>query len=218
MLDALALAGRVDDLNRIFLVLSDCAVKDGLRVCDANRELVYVANVQHLPWLDDAKATETGALLVTHVMGPWMNEAVEIVKSVTGVVRVVAERLIAARSTLEHGVALEPAHAVRVLQAYAEVPGMNGLPKDMDDRDWAFYSLVSLLKDMRGLGVRLADVLSRAVRKVVKSLFVKQAADELRTLFGRLGFEGVLELLCVHRQYPRTPNANNQDVSSLIDS
>ncbi|KAJ7506216.1 hypothetical protein B0H11DRAFT_1904107 [Mycena galericulata] len=102
-----------------------------------------------------------------------------------------------------------PAGDAHGRDAYAEVPGMNGLPKDMDDRDWAFLlaaeivplhrpevytfrRLLLLLKDVRGLGrlgVRLADVLSRAVRKVVKSLFVKQAADELRTLFGRLGFE-----------------------------
>ncbi|KAJ7435118.1 hypothetical protein B0H11DRAFT_2257617 [Mycena galericulata] len=32
--------------------------------------LVYFANAQRLPELDDAKAAETGAFLVTHVMGP----------------------------------------------------------------------------------------------------------------------------------------------------
>ncbi|KAJ7442553.1 hypothetical protein B0H11DRAFT_1749070 [Mycena galericulata] len=254
MLDALALAGRVDDLNRMFLVLTECAVKDGLRVRDADRELVYLANAQRLPELDDAKAAETGAFLVTHVMGPRMDvprlvrplwedfvrrgmlqEAVDIVNGVSGAVRAVAEHPLTALSALvyeshakvpygiarqlarlsqEHGVPVEPAHAVRVLQAYAEVPGTNGLPKDMDERDWAFLlaaavgqeivpshrpetytfrGLVSLLEDMSGLGVQLADMPPRLVRQVVKSVFVKHGTDELRELFERLGFEGVLE-------------------------
>ncbi|KAJ7468387.1 hypothetical protein B0H11DRAFT_1920952 [Mycena galericulata] len=63
MLDALALADHVDDLNRVFLVLTDCAVKDGLRVCDADCEFVYLAYAQHLPQFDDAKAVEMGAFL-----------------------------------------------------------------------------------------------------------------------------------------------------------
>ncbi|KAJ7435106.1 hypothetical protein B0H11DRAFT_2257604 [Mycena galericulata] len=41
----LALAGRVDYLTHMFLVLTDCAVKDGLRVRDADRSS-YLANAQ----------------------------------------------------------------------------------------------------------------------------------------------------------------------------
>ncbi|KAJ7430081.1 hypothetical protein B0H11DRAFT_2398623 [Mycena galericulata] len=63
ILDVLALAGRVDYPNHMFLVLTACAVKDGLRMRDADRSL-YLANVQRL--LDDSQAVETAAFLVTH--------------------------------------------------------------------------------------------------------------------------------------------------------
>ncbi|KAJ7468380.1 hypothetical protein B0H11DRAFT_1920946 [Mycena galericulata] len=209
--------------GRMFLVLTECAVKDGLRVRDADRE-------HRLPELDDAKAAETAAFLVTHVMGPRMDvprlgmlqEAVEgrlgvalsalVYERHAKVPYGIARQL--ARLSQEHGMPAEPAHAVRVLQAYAEVPETNGLPKDMDERDWAFLlaaavgqeivpshrpdtytfrGLVSLLEDMSGLGVQLADVPPRLVRQVVKSVFVKHGTDELHELFERLGFEGVLE-------------------------
>ncbi|KAJ7749278.1 hypothetical protein DFH07DRAFT_942104 [Mycena maculata] len=68
MLDALAFDGRVADLNRLFLVLVECAPKDGLRVRDGDRELVYLANVQRLSELSDAQAKESCDFLLQHVI------------------------------------------------------------------------------------------------------------------------------------------------------
>ncbi|KAJ7433161.1 hypothetical protein B0H11DRAFT_2376921 [Mycena galericulata] len=219
MLDTLTLVGRVDHLNHMFPVLTDCAVKDRLRVHDADRSSYL--NAQRL--LDDAKATETAAFLVTYVMGPRMDVprlvrplweyfirrgcCIEIVKNVSGAVRAVAEHPITALSTLvyerhakvpygiarplarlsqEHGVPMVPAHAVRLLQAYEEVPGTNELPKDMDERDWAFLLVAAVGQEIMP-SHRSAGWLSRAC-------FVKHGTDELHALFGRLGFEGVLRL------------------------
>ncbi|KAJ6571894.1 hypothetical protein B0H19DRAFT_1131799 [Mycena capillaripes] len=67
MLDGLALAGRIDELNAMFLTLKQCAVKDGLTVRQADRDIVYLANIRRLPELDDAQASEMGAFLVQHV-------------------------------------------------------------------------------------------------------------------------------------------------------
>ncbi|KAJ7430878.1 hypothetical protein B0H11DRAFT_2262779 [Mycena galericulata] len=149
MLNALVLVDRVD-LTRMFLVLIDCAIKDRLRVRDADRELVYLANAQRLPEFDDAKAVETDAFLITHVMSPrldvsWLVRPLwqDFVRrgmlgsqdrqGVSGAVHAVAEHPLTALV-----VPVEPPHVVRVLQTYAEVLGTNGLPKDMDKRDWAF--------------------------------------------------------------------------------
>ncbi|KAJ7885031.1 hypothetical protein B0H14DRAFT_2699510 [Mycena olivaceomarginata] len=58
MLDGLALADRVDELNTLFLTLKQCTVQDGLRVRDADRE---------------NRAAETGSFLVTHVLTDGMD-------------------------------------------------------------------------------------------------------------------------------------------------
>ncbi|KAJ7842752.1 hypothetical protein B0H13DRAFT_2098421 [Mycena leptocephala] len=68
MLDGLALAGKVDELNAMFLVLKQCAVKDGLKVRDTDREMVYYANMRRLQQLDDAQAEGTGAFLLQNVL------------------------------------------------------------------------------------------------------------------------------------------------------
>ncbi|KAJ6530432.1 hypothetical protein DFH09DRAFT_1184348 [Mycena vulgaris] len=73
MFDGLAFAGRVDDLNRLFITLTECALKDGLFVRDTDRELVYLANLRRLPELDDAGAAATGLFLVQHVLGVGMD-------------------------------------------------------------------------------------------------------------------------------------------------
>ncbi|KAJ7719606.1 hypothetical protein B0H14DRAFT_3628973 [Mycena olivaceomarginata] len=74
MLDGLALADRVDELNTLFLTLKQCTVQDGLRVRDADREMVYLANVRRLPSLPRAEqAAETGSFLVTHVLTDGMD-------------------------------------------------------------------------------------------------------------------------------------------------
>lgn len=73
MLDGLAMAGRVDELNGLFRTLIDCAPADGLRVRTTDRELVYIANIQRLPDLSNAQAAETGRFLVEHVLADTMD-------------------------------------------------------------------------------------------------------------------------------------------------
>ncbi|KAF7336044.1 hypothetical protein MSAN_02318100 [Mycena sanguinolenta] len=68
MLDGLALAGRVDELNALFVQLKECALKDGIKVREADREMVYLANVRRLPTLQDEQAAETGVFLLEHVL------------------------------------------------------------------------------------------------------------------------------------------------------
>ncbi|KAJ7235973.1 hypothetical protein C8J57DRAFT_1377200 [Mycena rebaudengoi] len=68
MMDGLAMAGRVDDLNRLFITLSQCALKDGLRVRDTDRDMVYLANIRRLADLTDEQVLETGAFLLQHVL------------------------------------------------------------------------------------------------------------------------------------------------------
>ncbi|KAJ7190922.1 hypothetical protein GGX14DRAFT_603020 [Mycena pura] len=68
ILDGLALAGRVDDLNTMFLTLTQCATKDGLRIRDADREMIYLANIHRLGDLTNTQVAETGAFLVQHVL------------------------------------------------------------------------------------------------------------------------------------------------------
>jgi pentatricopeptide repeat protein len=68
MLDGLAMAGRVDDVNRMFLVLKECAVQDGLRVRDTDRELVYLANIQRLPKATNAQLADMGPFLLNQVL------------------------------------------------------------------------------------------------------------------------------------------------------
>ncbi|KAJ7888542.1 hypothetical protein B0H14DRAFT_3714701 [Mycena olivaceomarginata] len=74
MLDGLALADHVDELNTLFLTLKQCSVQDGLHVRDADREMVYLANVRHLPSLPRAEqAAETGNFLIMHVLTDGMD-------------------------------------------------------------------------------------------------------------------------------------------------
>ncbi|KAJ7484597.1 hypothetical protein FB451DRAFT_1084055 [Mycena latifolia] len=73
ILDGLAFAGRVDDLNELFLKLLECAPTDGVRVRDADRELLYVANVERLPDLSNEQAAAMGRFLVQHVLSDKMD-------------------------------------------------------------------------------------------------------------------------------------------------
>ncbi|KAJ6486685.1 hypothetical protein C8R45DRAFT_265885 [Mycena sanguinolenta] len=68
ILDGLALAGRVDELNALFVQLKKCATRDGIKVREADREMVYLANVRRLPTLRDDQAAETGVFLLEHVL------------------------------------------------------------------------------------------------------------------------------------------------------
>ncbi|KAJ7136180.1 hypothetical protein C8R44DRAFT_662536 [Mycena epipterygia] len=253
MLDALALAGRVDDLNRMFITLKQCALKDGLRVRDTDREMVYLANIRRLRELTNAQAAETGAFLVQHVLGDLMDiprlvrplweayvargmlqEAIGMVDSVS-THRFAVDHPLAAltaqiltrtpappfaialqltRLANTHGLTVAPEHAVLVLHAYAEDADKPKPP--MEAQDWAFLlsaavdqeivamhrpngyrfgGLVVLLEDMSRAGASLQDIPAKIVRRVVKSIFIKQGTDELRALFKRLGrkFASVLD-------------------------
>ncbi|KAJ7066654.1 hypothetical protein C8F01DRAFT_1020191 [Mycena amicta] len=68
MLDGLAFAGRIDDLNSMFLTLLECANKDGLRIRDTDRELVYLANIQKLGDFTNEKVVQIGLFLEKHVV------------------------------------------------------------------------------------------------------------------------------------------------------
>ncbi|KAK7046789.1 hypothetical protein R3P38DRAFT_2875848, partial [Favolaschia claudopus] len=69
MLDGLALAERVDELNALFLTLKQCAVEDGLRVRDTDREIVYLANMRRLPTLTSTSAAfDLGSFVITNVL------------------------------------------------------------------------------------------------------------------------------------------------------
>ncbi|KAJ7241054.1 hypothetical protein B0H12DRAFT_1189452 [Mycena haematopus] len=267
MLDGLALAGRVDELNLLFVQLKECAVKDGLRVRDADREIVYLANIRRLPSLRDDKAAEVGAFLTAHVLTEsnmdragllrpiWEDyvrrgmhrQAIAVVASlgtqpVPGVEPVVPLMQAVLRAKgLEWEVARQivrlvgacgatvpPELAVRVLNAYAENQALPNKaaatgkervgetrPLDSVDYAWllaaavdleinfggmtkperyAFKGLASLLEDMARDGVGLVDMPPKLVRQVIKSMFVTQGTDGMRTTFARLGpkFEHVL--------------------------
>ncbi|KAJ7637034.1 hypothetical protein FB45DRAFT_1001907 [Roridomyces roridus] len=253
ILDALAFAGRTQQLNRMFLALVQCAPKDSLRVRDADRELVHLANMQHFAELTDAEAAETTDFLVHHVLGRldqtaarrplWQNlvargmlqKAIDVAADIPGATVPGIEHPLAALATeiyrrhttvpytiarqlvrlaQERHVAVEPAQAVRVLQAYADA---NDVPAaDMDIQDWTFLlnaaveqeivashrpsdytfrGLVALLEDMSAVGVSLTDVPARVIRQIKKTIFVKYGTDELYALFNRLGpsFASVLD-------------------------
>ncbi|KAJ6538921.1 hypothetical protein B0H10DRAFT_2245479 [Mycena sp. CBHHK59/15] len=68
MLDALAMTGRIDDLNRMFITLTECATKDGLHVRSTDREMVYLANVRRLADLSDSQVADTGLFLLQHIL------------------------------------------------------------------------------------------------------------------------------------------------------
>ncbi|KAJ7166477.1 hypothetical protein C8R43DRAFT_917900 [Mycena crocata] len=75
VLDGCALAGRVDDLNRLFLTMKQCAPRDGLRVRDTDREMVYLANARRLADLSNTELSETAGFLVGEVIGENMDVA-----------------------------------------------------------------------------------------------------------------------------------------------
>ncbi|KAF8217919.1 hypothetical protein K438DRAFT_1702486 [Mycena galopus ATCC 62051] len=270
MLDGLALAGpeRVNDLNALFVQLKDCAVKDGIRIRDADREMVYLANVRRLSSLGDDDARKTAAFLLAHVLTDtdhgtdrarllrpvWedfvrrdmLRHAVAVVASLgtqsatpgTEPVVHLMQALLRAK-TLEWDTARQlirlanacsapvpPALAARALHAYAEdqvlpnraaatgqiAPGTPRAPLDAQDYAWllaaavereigftkpekyAFRGLVSLLEDMAHAGVGLVEMPPKLVRQVVKSVFVTQGTDGMRSTFRNLGpqFERVL--------------------------
>ncbi|KAF7323813.1 hypothetical protein MKEN_00602600 [Mycena kentingensis (nom. inval.)] len=73
MLDGLAFAGRREDLNAMFVALQECAAKDGLRVRQADREMVYLVNVYALSELSDEAAIQAARFLETEVLQPEMD-------------------------------------------------------------------------------------------------------------------------------------------------
>ncbi|KAF7309749.1 hypothetical protein MIND_00346700 [Mycena indigotica] len=74
MLDGLAFAGRLDDLNSMFLRLKECSKTDGLQVRDTDHDLVYLANVQRIGDLPDQKAVEIGQFLENHIVTEGMDK------------------------------------------------------------------------------------------------------------------------------------------------
>ncbi|KAJ7039922.1 hypothetical protein C8F04DRAFT_282756 [Mycena alexandri] len=244
MLDALALDGRVDDLNALFLEYVQCAPRDGLVVRDADRQMVYLANIARLPRLDDQGAGAAGAFIMGHVLTDAMDvprlvrplwEAYVARGMLAQALTVVAGMGTVPRTGLEppvlglmvqvfrredvpweiarqivklanaSGVPVPPETAVRVLHAY----GKDTTPKGpLEPRDWAFLlsvavdqeiiasnrpegyafqGLVPLLQDMAAANMGLTDMPPKTVRRIVKTLYLKQGADELRVAFARLG-------------------------------
>ncbi|KAJ7770639.1 hypothetical protein B0H16DRAFT_1685894 [Mycena metata] len=244
MLDALALDGRIDDLNALFLELVQCASRDGLVVRDADRQMVYLANIARLPRLDDRGAGAVGAFIMGHVLTDAMDvprltrplweayvargmlvQALTIVTSMGTVPRPGLEAPVVglmeqvfrreevpweiARQIVKlangSGVTVPAETAVKVLHAY----GKDTTPKaPLEPRDWAFLlsvavdqeiiasnrpkgyafqGLASLLQDMAAANIGLTDMPPKTTRRVVKTLYLKQGADELRMAFARLG-------------------------------
>ncbi|KAJ7151007.1 hypothetical protein C8R46DRAFT_1122993 [Mycena filopes] len=244
ILDALALNSRVDDLNAAFIDLKQCAPRDGLAVRDADRQMVYLANIARLPQLDDNGAAATGAFIVGHVLTEAMDvprlvrplweayvargmlpQALSIVAGLGTVPRPnleppvigfmtqvfrredvpweIARQIV--RLATASAVPVPPATAVQVLHAY----GKDTTPKGpLDSGDWAFLlnsavdqeivgsnwpqgyafqGMMSLLQDMAAAGVGLTDMPPKIARRVVKTVYLKQGADELRAAFTRLG-------------------------------
>lgn len=76
MIDGLASAGMVDDLNRLFKVLVSKASEDGLAIRAVDRMIVYRVNMKHISTvsLDTAKAVEILDFLRTDVLDSSMYE------------------------------------------------------------------------------------------------------------------------------------------------
>ena len=75
MLDALAMQGMVEELNRLFVVFARDAGKDGMEVRAVDRLMVFTANMNRLKTLDGEKAKETLDFLVNHVLDDSIHRA-----------------------------------------------------------------------------------------------------------------------------------------------
>ncbi|KAF7308587.1 hypothetical protein HMN09_00707900 [Mycena chlorophos] len=221
LLDGLALAGRLDDLNRMFLTLKQVATKDGLRIRETDHELVYLANVQKLADLSDEKALEISRFLEQHVvtqtmdvprlMRPvWVNLGAHRVSTlpVTALIREVFQPgkevpfdicIALVRLVIDRGMFMSPPASASILDCYARDGGKTIL----ETRDWAWLLDAAVRQEIvpahrpanyafQGLAVLLEDMARAGFDLSIAAEGLQRRV--IKSVLVKRGAHGVMEL------------------------